>query len=78
MYSYKRITKMLISLNFKFKNSELPVIFNPENVLYIDVTGVLFAKDVHRLFAQGEFARFVEMMRNLDVEDILVGRDTST
>jgi hypothetical protein len=69
---------MLVSLNFKFKNVERPVVFNPENVLYIDDTGVLFDKDVHRLFAQGEFARFVEMMHNLDVEDILVGRDTPT
>jgi hypothetical protein len=66
---------MLISLNFKFKSVERPVIFNPENVLYIDDTGVLFDKDVHRLFAQGEFARFIKMMRDMDTDDIMVGRD---
>jgi len=29
--------------------------FNPENVLYIDPEGVLFAKDVYRQFAEGEY-----------------------
>lgn len=53
---------MLISLNFKFKNAERPVIFNPENVLYIDETGVLFDKDVHRLWADDEYGVFLNMM----------------
>jgi hypothetical protein len=29
--------------------------FNPENVLYIDPDGVLFAKDVYRQFVAGEY-----------------------
>jgi hypothetical protein len=37
------------------KNEDRLYIFNPENVLYIDPEGVLFTKDVYRMFAVGEY-----------------------
>lgn len=63
---------MLITLKFKHKTITRPITFNPENVLYVDVTGVLFEKDVHRLFADGEYDRFVELMRGFDSDDIIM------
>lgn len=64
---------MLVSAYFKLKNEDRLYLFNPENVLYIDHDGVLFEKDVYRMFADGEYeivirqiddkidARFVDM-----------------
>lgn len=46
---------MLVSAYFQLKNEDRLYIFNPENVLYIDPEGVLFAKDVYRMFAAGEY-----------------------
>ena len=45
---------MLIYAKFKHKTSDRLYCFNPENVLYIDEDGVLFAPDVYRLFASAE------------------------
>lgn len=46
---------MLVSAYFQLKNEDRLYIFNPENVLYIDPEGVLFTKDVYRMFAVGEY-----------------------
>lgn len=42
---------MLIQATFKHKTNDRTYYFNPDNVLYIDQDGVLFAPDVYRLFA---------------------------
>lgn len=45
---------MLIYAKFKHKTNDRLYYFNPENVLYIDQDGVLFAPEVYRLFANAE------------------------
>jgi len=45
---------MLIEAAFKHKTNDRTYYFNPDNVLYIDQDGVLFAPDVYRLFADAE------------------------
>lgn len=46
---------MLVSAYFRLKNEDRLYVFNPMNVLYIDSDGVLFAKDIYRMFADGEY-----------------------
>ena len=55
---------MLVSAYFKLKTEDRLYVFNPENVLYIDPDGVLFAKDVYRMFAQGEYEKLLEKLSN--------------
>lgn len=54
---------MLVSVYFRLKNEDRLYVFNPENVLYIDTDGVLFAKDIYRMFADGEYEI---LMRQID------------
>lgn len=54
---------MLVSVYFRLKNEDRLYLFNPENVLYIDTDGVLFAKDIYRMFADGEYEI---LMRQID------------
>jgi len=53
---------MLVSAYFQLKSEDRLYVFNPENVLYIDVDGVLFAKDVYRMFAEGEYEIVMRQM----------------
>jgi hypothetical protein len=46
---------MLVNAFFSLRNEDRMYTFNPENVLYIDPDGVLFAKDVYRQFVAGEY-----------------------
>jgi hypothetical protein len=55
---------MLVSAYFKLKTEDRLYVFNPENVMYIDPDGVLFAKDVYRMFAQGEYENVLEKLSN--------------
>ena len=59
---------MLVSAYFKLKNKDRLYVFNPENVLYIDSEGVLFAPDVYRMFAAGEYEA---VMQQLDYDPLL-------
>lgn len=63
---------MLIKAKFKLKTGARSYVFNPETVLYIDETGVLFAPDVFRLFAEGEYRRVLGLLADMNMEDILV------
>lgn len=56
---------MLVEAMFKLKNEDRLYAFNPENVLYIDCDGVLFAKDVYRLFADDN--QFDEVMEQAEL-----------
>jgi hypothetical protein len=56
---------MLVSAYFRLKSEDRLYIFNPMNVLYIDRDGVLFAPDVYRMFADGEYEI---VMRQIDDE----------
>ena len=53
---------MLVSAYFRLKNEDRLYVFTPENVLYIDCDGVLFAKDVYRMFGDGEYAYVMEQL----------------
>ena len=54
---------MLVSAYFKLKTEDRLYVFNPENVMYIDPDGVLFTKDVYRMFAQGEYEKLLGKLR---------------
>lgn len=56
---------MLVSAYFKLKNEDRLYLFNPENVLYIDSDGVLFEKDVYRMFAEGEYEIVVRQIDDI-------------
>jgi len=64
---------MLVSAYFKLKNEDRLYVFNPENVLYIDKDGVLFERDVYRMFADDEYEL---VMRQID--DLVDARYTDT
>lgn len=53
---------MMISAFFRHKTNDRVYWFNPMNVLYIDEDGVLFAPDVYRLFADGEYEQVLNQM----------------
>ena len=56
---------MLIKADFKHKTNNRTYLFNPDNVLYIDEDGVLFAPDVYRLFAnEDEYVAVIKQLNN--------------
>lgn len=60
---------MLVSAYFKLKHEDRLYVFNPENVLYIDPDGVLFAPDVYRMFAEGEYEQVLTTL-NLVIDNV--------
>jgi len=62
---------MLIAAELSYKNgAEIRLtFFNPENVLYMDEEGVLFAPGVHRPWAEGEWLRLQPILAGLCAED---------
>jgi len=68
---------MLISAYFKLKNEDRQYIFNPDNVLYIERDGVLFAKDVYRQFGDGEYEVVMEQIMS-ELDQNIVVMDTAT
>jgi len=56
---------MLVSVYFKLRNHDRQFLFNPENVLYIDEEGVLFEKEVYRMFADGEREILMRQIKGL-------------
>lgn len=68
---------MLVSAYFKLKNEDRQYIFNPENVLYIEADGVLFAKDVYRQFCEGEYETVMkQIVDELDLDIVDLGHTT--
>lgn len=61
--------KMLVSAYFKLKTEDRLYVFNPDNVLYIDPDGVLFAKDVYRMFAEGEYENVMAVLSD-DIDNV--------
>lgn len=68
---------MIVSSFFRLKNGQRQYFFNPENVLYIDQEGVLFAKDVYRMFSTVEdYDEVVEQLNDLVIPGIAVDRES--
>jgi len=58
---------MMISAFFRHKTNDRVYWFNPMNVLYIDEDGVLFAPEIYRLFADGEYEQVLYQMEKLNL-----------
>lgn len=63
---------MLLKTFIQLKTETREYIFNPENVMYIDEDGILFAPNVYRMFPAGEYDRLREQLVKLDMEDIML------
>lgn len=67
---------MLVSAYFRLKNEDRQYLFSPMNVLYIDPDGVLFAKDVYRMFADGEYEMVMRQIDDMVDAKYMDGLDT--
>ena len=56
---------MLVSAYMQLKNEDRLYVFNPHTVLYIDPEGVLFAPNVYRKFADGEYENVMIQLNEL-------------
>lgn len=59
---------MLIKAKFLTNGGTFTRVINTNTVVYIDDKGVMFAPDVHALFAPGEYERILRLLeRNKEV-----------
>jgi len=55
---------MLIAADFFSKGKLQTRIFNPENVVYMDDTGVLLAAGIHAMWSNDEYHRVIKILEN--------------
>jgi hypothetical protein len=60
---------MLIAAEFFSKGKQQTRVFNPENIIYMDETGVLLAVGIHAMWSPEEYQRVVKLLR---YEEILL------
>ena len=58
---------MLITADFFSKGKTQTRVFNPENIVYMDETGVLLAVGIHAMWSPDEYRRVVNLLRDEDV-----------
>jgi hypothetical protein len=55
---------MLIAAEFFSKGKTQTRVFNPENIVYMDETGVLLAVGIHAMWSPTEYHRVVELLKD--------------
>ena len=60
---------MLIEAAVFSKGKTQTRVFNPENIIYMDETGVLLAVGIHAMWSPEEYQRIVKLLR---YEEILL------
>ena len=58
---------MLIAAEFFSKGKTQVRVFNPENIVYMDETGVLLAVGIHAMWSADEFYRITNLLRQEEV-----------
>lgn len=58
---------MLIAAEFYSKGKTQVRVFNPENIVYMDETGVLLAVGIHAMWSADEFYRITNLLRQEEV-----------
>ena len=58
---------MLIAAEFFSKGKTQTRVFNPENIIYMDETGVLLAVGIHAMWSPTEYHRVVELLKDENV-----------
>ena len=58
---------MLIAADFFSKGKTQTRVFNPENIVYMDETGVLLAVGIHAMLSPTEYHRVVDLLKDENV-----------
>jgi hypothetical protein len=53
---------MLITAEFFSKGKTQTRVFNPENIVYMDETGVLLAVGIHAMWSNDEYHRVITLL----------------